>query len=68
MHGIKRRASLFNTDRIDHLYQDPHETDIRLRLCYGDLSDASSLNNLLKKIRPDEIGRASCRERVLDHV
>ena len=53
--GIIRRSSSFNTGRINHLYQDPHEADVRLRLCYGDLADASSINNLLKKIRPDEI-------------
>jgi GDPmannose 4,6-dehydratase len=53
--GIIRRSSSFNTKRIDHLYQDPHEADVRLRLVYGDLSDASSLNQILKKVRPDEI-------------
>ncbi|MEM8866316.1 MAG: GDP-mannose 4,6-dehydratase [Planctomycetota bacterium] len=53
--GMIRRSSSFNTGRIDHLYQDPHESDIRLRLAYGDLSDASSINRLLKTVRPDEI-------------
>ena len=53
--GIIRRSSSFNTERIDHFYQDPHESDVRLRLVYGDLNDASSLNHILKKIRPDEI-------------
>ena len=43
VHGIKRRASLFNTDRIDHLYQDPHDRDIRLKLHYGDLTDSTNL-------------------------
>ena len=43
VHGIKRRASLFNTDRIDHLYQDPHESGVRLHLHYGDLTDATNL-------------------------
>src|SRR5215212_5784325 len=55
VHGMVRRSSSFNTDRIDHIYQDPHEPDRRLFLHYGDLNDASSLNMLLKKVRPDEI-------------
>ncbi len=53
--GMIRRASTFNTNRIDHLYQDPHDPDVRLRLVYGDLNDASSINRLLKTVRPDEI-------------
>ena len=53
--GIVRRSSSFNTDRIDHLYQDPHEPDTRLRMFYGDLNDSSSLNNILRKTQPDEI-------------
>jgi GDPmannose 4,6-dehydratase len=53
--GVIRRSSSFNTGRIDHLYQDPHEPDVRLRLIYGDLGDASSINQVLKKVRPDEI-------------
>ena len=55
VHGIIRRSSSFNTSRIDHIYQDPHEANCRLFLHYGDLNDASSLNFLLKKVRPDEI-------------
>ena len=55
VYGIIRRSSSFNTDRIDHLYQDPHETGTRLRLVYGDLNDSSSLNTLIRQIRPDEI-------------
>ena len=55
VHGVIRRSSSFNTSRIDHLYQDPHEAGCRLFLHYGDLGDGSSLNLLLKKIRPDEI-------------
>jgi GDPmannose 4,6-dehydratase len=55
VHGIIRRSSSFNTSRIDHIYQDPHEPNCRLFLHYGDLNDASSLNFLLKKLRPDEI-------------
>ena len=53
--GMVRRASTFNTGRLDHIYQDPHEPDVRLHLVYGDLNDASSLNKLLKIVRPDEI-------------
>lgn len=55
VHGIKRRASLFNTDRIDHLYQDPHELDRRLVLHYGDLTDATNLIRILQQVQPDEI-------------
>jgi len=53
--GLVRRSSSFNTRRIDHLYKDPHESDVRLHLIYGDLNDASSLNQILRKTRPDEI-------------
>jgi len=53
--GVIRRSSSFNTGRIDHLYQDPHEADVRLHLVYGDLGDASSINQILKRVRPDEI-------------
>jgi len=55
VYGVIRRSSSFNTARIDHLYQDPHEPDVRLRLVFGDLTDASSINHALKTIRPDEI-------------
>ena len=55
VHGIKRRASSFNTSRIDHLYQDPHETDPRLTLHYGDLSDGSNLQRIIEQVQPDEI-------------
>ena len=55
VHGIKRRASLFNTDRVDHLYQDPHETNPRFVLHYGDLSDATSLIRIIQQVQPDEI-------------
>jgi GDPmannose 4,6-dehydratase len=55
VHGIKRRASLFNTDRIDHLYQDPHEKMVRLKLHYGDLTDSSNLIRIIQEVRPDEI-------------
>ena len=53
--GMIRRSSTFNTGRIDHIYQDPHDSDVRLRLVYGDLNDASSINHILRTIRPDEI-------------
>lgn len=55
VHGIIRRSSSFNTDRIDHIYQDPHEENVHLFLHYGDLNDASSLNKVLRIVRPDEI-------------
>ena len=55
VHGIIRRASTFNTSRIDHLYTDPHINGVKLFLHYGDLSDGSNINRLLEKIRPDEI-------------
>lgn len=55
VYGVIRRASSFNTERIDHLYQDPHEQGTRLRLVYGDLNDSSSLNTILRQIEPDEI-------------
>src|SRR5437868_468094 len=55
VHGIIRRSSSFNTDRIDHLYQDPHLPDTRLKLIYGDLNDGSSLNKILRTVEPDEI-------------
>ncbi len=55
VYGLIRRASCFNTDRIEHLYQDPHEKSVHLRLVYGDLSDASSLNRVISEVKPDEI-------------
>ena len=55
VHGIIRRASTFNTDRIDHLYKDPHEPDARLFLHYGDLTDGTGLRRILEKVQPDEI-------------
>ena len=55
VHGIKRRASSFNTGRIDHLYQDPHESDPRLVLHYGDLTDSTNLIRIIQQVRPDEI-------------
>ena len=55
VHGIKRRSSSFNTDRIDHLYQDPHEPNIKLKLHYGDLTDAMNLTKIIEECKPDEI-------------
>ena len=55
VHGIKRRTSLFNTDRIDHLYQDPHEEDLKFVLHYGDLSDSTNVIRIVQEVQPDEI-------------
>ncbi|MGA7146001.1 MAG: GDP-mannose 4,6-dehydratase [Desulfobacterales bacterium] len=55
VHGIKRRSSLFNTQRVDHLYQDPHDKDVRFVLHYGDLTDATNLIRIIQEVRPDEI-------------
>ncbi|WP_276359591.1 GDP-mannose 4,6-dehydratase [Daejeonella sp. H1SJ63] len=55
VHGIKRRSSLLNTDRIDHLYQDPHEQGVRLKLHYGDLTDSTNLIRIIQETQPDEI-------------
>jgi GDPmannose 4,6-dehydratase len=55
VHGLKRRSSLFNTDRIDHLYQDPHESNVRFTLHYGDLNDSTNLIRIVQEIQPDEI-------------
>jgi GDPmannose 4,6-dehydratase len=55
VHGIKRRSSLFNTDRIDHLYQDPHEKNVNLKLHYGDLTDSTNLIRIIQETQPDEI-------------
>lgn len=55
VHGIKRRSSLLNTDRIDHLYQDPHEKEVKLKLHYGDLTDSGNIIRIIQEIQPDEI-------------
>jgi GDPmannose 4,6-dehydratase len=55
VHGIKRRASLFNTQRIDHIYQDPHTSNSKLKLHYGDLTDSSNLTRILSEVQPDEV-------------
>ena len=64
VHGIKRRASLFNTDRIDHLYQDPHAPDRRLILHYGDLTDATNLIRVVQEVQPDEIYNLAAQSHV----
>ncbi len=64
VHGIKRRASLFNTDRIDHLYQDPHEKNLRLKLHYGDLTDSTNLIRIIQEVQPDEIYNLAAQSHV----
>ena len=64
VHGIKRRASSFNTDRIDHLYQDPHERDVRLSLHYGDLTDSTNLIRIVQQVQPDEIYNLAAQSHV----
>jgi GDPmannose 4,6-dehydratase len=64
VHGVKRRASSFNTDRIDHLYQDPHETDVRLKLHYGDLTDSTNLIRIIQEVQPDEIYNLAAQSHV----
>jgi GDPmannose 4,6-dehydratase len=55
VHGVKRRSSSFNTERIDHLYQDPHDTNVRFKLHYGDLTDSTNLTRIIQEVQPDEI-------------
>ena len=64
VHGLKRRASSFNTDRVDHLYQDPHEADVRFRLHYGDLTDSTNLIRIVQEVRPDEIYNLAAQSHV----
>src|SRR6201996_9439410 len=64
VHGIKRRASLFNTDRIDHLYHDPHEPNVKFKLHYGDLTDSTNLIRLIQEIQPDEIYNLAAQSHV----
>ena len=64
VHGVKRRSSSFNTGRIDHIYEDPHQADARLFLHYGDLTDATNLIRLVKEIRPDEIYNLAAQSHV----
>ena len=64
VHGVKRRASSFNTERIDHLYQDPHERDVRLKLHYGDLTDSTNLIRIIQEVQPDEIYNLAAQSHV----
>lgn len=65
VHGIKRRASSFNTDRIDHLYHDPHEPNVKFKLHYGDLTDSTNLIRLIQEIQPDEIYNLAAQSHVM---
>src|SRR6195952_1807600 len=64
VHGIRRRSSLFNTDRIDHLYHDPHDQGFNLTLHYGDLTDTSSLIRIVQQVQPDEIYNLAAQSHV----
>lgn len=64
VHGIKRRSSLFNTDRVDHLYQDPHDANVRFRLHYGDMTDANSLMRVLQIVQPHEVYNLAAQSHV----
>lgn len=64
VHGIKRRSSLFNTDRIDHLYQDPHDKNVRFKLHYGDLTDSTNLLRIIQETQPDEIYNLAAQSHV----
>ncbi|MEO6079232.1 MAG: GDP-mannose 4,6-dehydratase [Steroidobacteraceae bacterium] len=64
VHGLKRRSSSFNTDRIDHLYQDPHERGVRMHLHYGDLTDSTNLIRIVKQVQPDEIYNLAAQSHV----
>jgi GDPmannose 4,6-dehydratase len=64
VHGIKRRSSLFNTDRIDHLYMDTHERDVKFFLHYGDLTDSTNLIRIIQEVQPDEIYNLAAQSHV----
>ncbi|TIX44789.1 MAG: GDP-mannose 4,6-dehydratase, partial [Mesorhizobium sp.] len=64
VHGIKRRSSSFNTGRIDHLYQDPHETGVNFSLHYGDMTDATNLIRIIQEVQPDEIYNLAAQSHV----
>jgi len=64
VHGIKRRASSFNTDRIDHLYEDPHEEGVKMHLHYGDMTDATNLIRIIQEVQPDEIYNLAAQSHV----
>ena len=65
VHGIKRRASSFNTSRIDHLYQDPHEENVKFKLHYGDMTDATNLIRIVQEVKPDEIYNLAAQSHVM---
>src|SRR5476649_2540798 len=65
VHGIKRRASSINTDRIDHLHHDPHEPNVKFKLHYGDLTDSTNLIRLIQEIQPDEIYNLAAQSHVM---
>ena len=64
VHGIKRRASSFNTSRIDHLYQDPHEENVKFKLHYGDMTDATNLIRIVQEVQPDELYNLAAQSHV----
>ena len=64
VHGLKRRSSLFNTARVDHLYKDPHESSTRFLLHHGDLTDTSSLQRVIQTVQPDEIYNLAAQSHV----
>src|SRR6202012_4319536 len=64
VHGVKRRSSLFNTARIDHLYHDPHEPDVKFKLHYGDMTDSTNLIRLVQEVQPDEIYNLAAQSHV----
>src|SRR5471030_3233108 len=64
VHGVKRRASSFNTDRIDHLYQDPHARNVHMLLHYGDVTDATNLIRIVQQVQPDEIYNLAAQSHV----
>jgi GDPmannose 4,6-dehydratase len=64
VHGVKRRSSLFNTDRVDHIYQDLHEKDVKFKLHYGDLTDATNLIRIMQEVQPDEIYNLAAQSHV----
>ena len=64
VHGIKRRASSFNTERVDHIYKDPHTDNANLKLHYGDLSDSSNLTRIIQEVQPDEVYNLAAQSHV----
>ena len=64
VHGLKRRSSSFNTQRIDHLYEDPHESNLRFKLHYGDLTDSTNIIRIIQSIEPDEIYNLAAQSHV----